>query len=73
VVNPVFSNSFITFFTFVGIGVAMTLHTSSEGSEHDGLWDPDLLGLRWRAGSFAAALLFLAALGGVVSIAVQQR
>jgi hypothetical protein len=73
VVNPVFSNSFITFFTFVGIGVAMTLHASSEGSEHDGLWDPDLLGLRWRAGSFAAALLFLAALGGVVSIAVQQR
>jgi hypothetical protein len=72
VVNPVFSNSFITFFTFAGIGVAMTLHASPEGSEQAGLWDPERLGLRWRAGSCAAAVLFLAVLGGVVAIAVRH-
>jgi uncharacterized membrane protein len=72
VVNPVFSNSFITFFTFAGIGVAMTLHASSVGSPKVGLWDPDVLSRRWRASTFAAALLFLAALGAVVTIAVQH-
>lgn len=62
-VNPVFSNSFITFFTFVGIGVAMTLDSSPQHGDDD-RWH---VGGRWRVGSLAAAFLLLAGLGVVVA------
>ncbi|TMB56557.1 MAG: hypothetical protein E6J47_04800 [Chloroflexi bacterium] len=70
VVNPVFSNSFITFFTFVGIGVALTLDASSERMGHVELWHSDLISARWRVGTLVAAFLLLAALGTIASIAV---
>ena len=69
-VNPVFSNSFITFFTFVGIGVALKMHASPQRDDETDAWTPDLLGRRWRAGSLAAALLLLTVLGVTIALAV---
>jgi O-antigen ligase len=68
-VNPVFSSSFITFFTFVGIGVAMTLDASSKAGEDRDSWDPGDLSRRWRAGTFAAAAAILALLGALAALA----
>jgi O-antigen ligase len=69
VVNPVFTNSFITFFAFVGIGVAMTLHASSASRPDVAQWTRARLSPRWRIGSVLAAFLFLAALGGLLAVA----
>jgi hypothetical protein len=68
-VNPVFSNSFITFFTFVGIGVAMTLDASTRHDEDGDSWNPADLSRRWRAGSLAATALLLALLGVIAALA----
>jgi O-antigen ligase len=69
VVNPVFTNSFITFFAFVGIGIAMTLHARSAVAPDEAQWTPERLSTRWRIGSVLAALLFLAALGVLLAVA----
>ena len=68
-VNPVFSNSFITFFTFVGIGIAINLHRSLERDPTSGAWDPDRLGNRWRTMSTVGAAVLLLALGVIVALA----
>jgi len=68
-VNPVFSNSFITFFTFVGIGVAMSMHEASRQAPGVGDWDAGRISTRWRVGTLAAAVLLLAVLGGVAALA----
>jgi O-antigen ligase len=68
-VNPVFSNSFVTFFTFVGIGVAMTLDASTRHDEDGDSWNPADLSRRWRAGSLAATALLLALLGVIAALA----
>lgn len=72
VINPVFSNSFITFFTFLGIGVAMTLHAASDRDAGVGVWDRDRLSRRWRIGALAGALLLLATLVAVATIAMER-
>lgn len=72
IVNPVFSNSFITFFTFLGIGIAIKLQASSQRDGDGDSWNAGLLSRQWRAGSLAAALLLLAALGGLVALAVPR-
>jgi O-antigen ligase len=69
-VNPVFSNSFITFFTFVGIGIAISLQRRYEEDPTSGSWDPDRFGDRWRTMSVAAAALLLVILGVAVGAAV---
>jgi fucose 4-O-acetylase-like acetyltransferase len=69
-VNPVFSNSFITFFTFVGIGIAISLQRRYEEDPTSGSWDPDRFGDRWRTKSVAAAALLLVILGVAVGAAV---
>lgn len=71
-VNPVFSNSFITFFTFVGIGVALKLGTAAKDNGDEDRWHADMLSRRWRAASLAAAFLFLAVLGGLIAWVVQH-
>ena len=72
VVNPVFSSSFVTFFTFTGIGAAMTLHAASERDPSTGTWQADRLGVGWRLRALAAALLLLATLVALVAIAVPR-
>ena len=70
IVNPVFSNSFITFFTFVGIGIAITLQRRLEEDSTFGAWDPDRFGDRWRTMSIAGAALILVILTAAVAVAV---
>jgi len=70
IVNPVFSNSFITFFTFVAIGIAIELGAAHEQDGDEATWDSALLSRQWRIRSVAAALLLLTALGVVVALAV---
>jgi len=70
VINPVFSNSFVTFFSFLGIGVALTLHRAAQSDPHAGIWDPAFLTRRWRAAAVAGAVLLLVALVAVAAIAV---
>jgi hypothetical protein len=69
-VNPVFSNSFITFFTFVGIGIAISLQRRYEADPASGAWEPDRFGDRWRTMSIAGAALLLVILGVAVGAAV---
>ena len=71
-VNPVFSNSFITFFTFVGIGVAMSMHESSRQDPEVGDWHPERVDVRWRAGSLVAAVVLLSLLGGVAALSTTR-
>lgn len=72
IVNPVFSNSFITFFAFTGIGVAMKVHASTTSEDVGVAWDPAALGPRWRLGAIAAAIALLAMLGVVAAVAAQR-
>jgi O-antigen ligase len=69
-VNPVFSNSFITFFSFVGIGIAITLYRLSEADPTVGAWEPERFGDRWRTMSVLGAALLLVVLGVTVGVAV---
>ena len=69
VINPVFSSSFITFFTFAGIGAAMTLHAATEHDLEAGTWMSSLVSRRARAGAFAAAALLLLMLGAAAAMA----
>lgn len=72
VANPVFSNSFITFFSFIGMGVAINLH-DSPASQDRSLWQPDRLSTRWRVAMVGAAGLLLASLVLLALIAVPSR
>ena len=69
IVNPVFSNSFITFFAFTGIGIAMKLHTSTTPDGAGAVWDPATLSRRWRLSTIAVAIILLATLGVVAAVA----
>jgi hypothetical protein len=71
VVNPVFSNSFVTFFVFVGIGAAMSLGASDREPAAT-VWDPNAIERRWRIGAVPGAFLFLGALA-VVAVLLRWR
>ncbi len=69
-VNPVFSNSFVTFFAFGGIGVALTLHKATATDPAAGTWDPGRVSRKWRLVTFGAAMLLLALLVALVALVV---
>ena len=72
VINPVFSNSFITFFAFTGIGVAMTLHARTEEDPRAGAWTSSLVSPRLRALAIGGAVLLLLVLVATAAVAGGQ-
>jgi len=59
VVHVSFSNSFVSFFVFVGIGSALRLGATGSPSPPEP-WRPELIGGHWRRNAVIGSLLFMA-------------